>query len=444
MCTIAANAFYTSWRRYGTTRQLSGAIAICVISALLLLPALVWYHLRFDTVQSGLSLTEVQGALIYIALFGWLLPLGTTSSFYLFTFPRTPTTSMAIPSQKRSTRINAKTALLPPRHQAGVQPPFVFSEETPWGWLEYRSGRFQGQRLELKRTIITIGRGEDNDIWLDDDMASREHAEIAWDKGLVYVTDCNSLNGVLLNGQRIRGSALIEPNELLEIGSHRFIFILSEQKEANLELSDPLAHHQWHSSLEALTGTGKAYSNDIPATRPLSDGDPLHRMTPIEPLLTSAQLLITAGWQETAQLERVHPVVPPVNSGALTIQDGAMSGQMFLVDRPSIRVGRSTECDIVIDDSSISRMHVQFSRQADGNYIQDLGSRNGTKVNDDVLTGPRQLVQGDIVLIGNIHLAYTSVQTAQTAPLPLIITPRPLVRSMSGPVPLRLPSKQKP
>ncbi len=181
MFAIAVNALYTTLWRRGTTRQLAGAIVTCVISALLLLPAIVWYNGRFGIEQAAISVAEVEVALVYLALFGWFLPLSVTVSYCLFSLPRTSTTSVHIPRQKRTrtTRANAVTALNPPRHQPGVVAPFVFGEDIPWGWFVYRGGRFQGQRLALKRRVVTIGRGEHNDIWLDDDMASRNHAELA-------------------------------------------------------------------------------------------------------------------------------------------------------------------------------------------------------------------------------------------------------------------------
>src|SRR5579884_4019889 len=158
MFAVAANALYTSLRQRGTTRQLAGAIVICVISALLLLPAIIWYNMRFAALQATLSFAEIEVALGYVALCGWILPLGVTSTYYLFTTPRSTTTSFHIPRLQRRAHPSAASALHPPRHQPGMLEPFVFDEDTPWGWLEYSGGNFQGQRLALKRKIATIGR----------------------------------------------------------------------------------------------------------------------------------------------------------------------------------------------------------------------------------------------------------------------------------------------
>ncbi len=242
MFAIAVIALYTAVRRRGTTRQLAWAIVTCVISALLLLPALAWLNWRFAGIQASLSPAEVAGALIYVALWGLLVPLSATLVYCLFTVPRLSTASAQLPRQ-RTTRVNPARIVEPPRHQPGLTAPYVYGEDAPWGWLIYRAGNFQGQRLALKRAIITLGRGEDNDIWLDDDMASRHHAELAWTAGQVYVTDANSLNGVLVNGQRIRGSAALEQGALLEIGAHRFLFEQAEPPATKSEQDDPLARH---------------------------------------------------------------------------------------------------------------------------------------------------------------------------------------------------------
>jgi pSer/pThr/pTyr-binding forkhead associated (FHA) protein len=445
MFAIAVNALYTTVRRRGTTRQLASAIVTCVIAALLLLPALVWYNMRFSIEQAAISTAEVELALVYVALFGWFLPLSVTASYCLFALPRTSTTSVHIPRQKRTTRANAPTVFNPLRHQAGVEAPYVFSDDTPWGWLEYRSGSFQGQRLALKRSVVTIGRGEDNDIWLDDDMASRNHAELAWDKGQVYLTDCDSMNGVLLNGERIRGTVMVTAGNLLEIGSHRLLFVSAEQTGAANEQDDPLLRHVWHSAAALQRDSEK-----IPMTEPLEheedDNKGGEQTTHIWPPLHAEAMAIEA--QETAEMVLVPAPLPADElSGVLRICNGENTGQCFSLDHALITIGRGSECNIVINDASISRVHAQILRQANGMYVQDLSSRNGTKVNDEVLYAPQQLQAGDIVCVGSVRLAYSPVSNEAadpSTPMPPSFTPPPMSYPMhSNPVPLRLPSKPK-
>jgi len=253
MLAIATNVLYSALRRRGRTRQLASVTVICVISALLLFPAIIWFNSRFNAQRALLSVYEVVGILLYIALCGWVVPLGITGFYCLFALPRSSTTTaLSLASMQHST-----TTYRPPRYQPGVEVPFVFSKDTPWGWLEYYSGSFHGQRLALKRAIATLGRDEQCDIWLDDDMASRHHAELAWDNGRVYLTDCESLNGVLLNKRPVRGTALLESNDLLQIGTHRFVFVLAEQKDVPSAEDDPLNRHTWRSTQDLQTGVSQ-------------------------------------------------------------------------------------------------------------------------------------------------------------------------------------------
>jgi pSer/pThr/pTyr-binding forkhead associated (FHA) protein len=432
---IAANVFYTTLRQRGTTRQLVAIVVICALAALLLLPAIIWFHLRFSIRQAQLSQMEIYLVLAYIAFCGWLLPIGATCGYFLFTRPRNAAPPQPLAGVEQPHRQpSQQQQSVPPRYQHGVPVPFVYGDDTPWGWLEYRTGSFQGQRLALKRAIITIGRDEGNEIWLDDDMASRYHAELTWHEGRVYLTDCESLNGVQLNGQRIQHSVLVSSNDLIEVGSHRFAFVLEEEPRKLDDSDDPLAHHKWRSALESLT----AGSDILPATRPLNDS---------LAAVVEGKELADSDLKQTEEVDRAAPLLLPNNmQGALIICAGSKQGQSFRLNRPVLTVGRGIESDVIINDTSISRRHVQFLCQSDGDYVQDLVSRNGTTINGELLSAPRRLQFGDKVMIGNICLEYTTVPFLQTSSLTTDITPPP---NVTGPIsgvglaPLRLPSRQK-
>jgi pSer/pThr/pTyr-binding forkhead associated (FHA) protein len=482
MFAIAVNALYTTLRKRGTTRQLAGVIVACVLSALLLLPAILWYNFRFSAEPGLLSLTEVTVVLIYIVLWGWLVPLNATIGYCLFTQPRDSNTSLRIPRHaKRTTRANTTAGgVVPPKRQPGVPIPFVYGEGIPWGWLEYRAGSFSGQKLALTRVIVSIGREEDNDIWLDDDTASRYHAELAWNGGQAYLTDNNSLNGVLLNGRRIRGSLIIKSGDLLEIGAHRFLFEAAEAPSTLEEQDDPLFHHIRRSSVglgsEAFDDSEAPFDVNAPLavkndndssirrpagtaalpTRPIEHETFQDHMGLNQASIASEQLQDRSArskagqdgfepWEETLALDPTSDSssVQSGNRGSLlVICNGDLEGKSFLLDRPVLTIGRGSESDIVIKDASISRRHAQFLQQNNGDYVQDLASRNGTKVNNEPLNAPRLLQKGDTICLGSICLEYTFVPEAHTTPLPPVPAP-PLSRPISGPVPLRLPSKPR-
>jgi pSer/pThr/pTyr-binding forkhead associated (FHA) protein len=70
-------------------------------------------------------------------------------------------------------------------------------------------------------------------------------------------------------------------------------------------------------------------------------------------------------------------------------------------------VGRSLECEIVISDPHISSKHIQINKTGHGFTISDLGSVNGTFVNDVKLLNPVQLRDGDQILLGITKLVFS-------------------------------------
>jgi len=350
-----------------------------------------------------------------------------------------------------------------PKRQPGVPAPFVFGEDVPWGWLEYRSGRFQGQKLAMNRTVISIGREEDNDIWLDDETSSRYHAELAWDAEQVYITDCDSLNGVLLNGRRIRGTLVIKSGDLLEIGSHRFVFESAERPIPLAEQDDPLLYHLRRSSISpgiGIPGEGQgqygrrlASANALP-TRPLEEETPFEfdslKLDPVVdqlPHSTPGEINVEPGDPGTSQeVVGFNPITPsPLldrSGGLCLICNGEMAGRSFLLDRPVLIIGRSAECDVIIQDDSVVSQHVKFLCQDDGDYIQDLSGQDATAVNDVQVKGSLLLRKGDIISLGIVRLEYTFIPEAQTSSLPHLSMPVSMYPP-EGPGPLRLPSKPK-
>jgi putative serine protease PepD len=100
----------------------------------------------------------------------------------------------------------------------------------------------------------------------------------------------------------------------------------------------------------------------------------------------------------------------------LTLPDGHT---VSLVGR--MRLGRGSHTDIPVADSAASREHAEIEVTADGVVLKDLGSSNGTFVNEVKLTGPRLLRDGDAIRIGRSTLSFHQPQVAQvaTAEIPL-------------------------
>ncbi len=68
-------------------------------------------------------------------------------------------------------------------------------------------------------------------------------------------------------------------------------------------------------------------------------------------------------------------------------------------------IGRSRECDLVLDDPNISRRHAELRREEDGWAVRDLGSTNGIKLNGHRSRGGR-LNPGDEITLGLSRLTF--------------------------------------
>ncbi|HEY3787341.1 MAG TPA: GGDEF domain-containing protein [Urbifossiella sp.] len=85
---------------------------------------------------------------------------------------------------------------------------------------------------------------------------------------------------------------------------------------------------------------------------------------------------------------------------------GPCMGRRYPLGDKDLLVGRGDDCDIRIQDNSVSRKHVKVEPTADGYIVGDLGSTNGTFVNDQQLSGPSTLHDGDYLRVGNCLYRY--------------------------------------
>ncbi len=77
----------------------------------------------------------------------------------------------------------------------------------------------------------------------------------------------------------------------------------------------------------------------------------------------------------------------------------AMGSRYPLAGSP-LEIGRDEDCDIVVDDHTVSRRHARITPAGDGYEVADLGSTNGTYVNND-RASPHPLRDGDYLRVGN-------------------------------------------
>jgi phosphoserine phosphatase RsbU/P len=87
----------------------------------------------------------------------------------------------------------------------------------------------------------------------------------------------------------------------------------------------------------------------------------------------------------------------------------------------SLRIGRSSGNDLVLQDLNVSRTHAEVVRRSEGYYVLDSGGKNGTFVNDRRIDDPVLLRPGDRVRVGSTTLVFNGAPAS-----PVEFSSRPL------------------
>src|SRR5262249_40544583 len=116
--------------------------------------------------------------------------------------------------------------------------------------------------------------------------------------------------------------------------------------------------------------------------------------------------------------------------------EGAMEGHLevwlssgrTLLPLPADRctVGSSSDSDLMIDEPSVSRTHVLFEQLGAAWFVEDLGSRNGTYVNGQRITGRRVVEPGDEIRLGLVRVVLRGV-VARTGPSTSLVDEPPVL-----------------
>src|SRR3954466_4627776 len=116
----------------------------------------------------------------------------------------------------------------------------------------------------------------------------------------------------------------------------------------------------------------------------------------------------------------------------LEIVEGPGAGKQVPVDG-ALDVGRESSLALHLDeDGQVSRRHARFSLQGSDVVVEDLGSTNGTYVNEQPISSPRMLRAGDKVRVGLTVLELRTRQ--QVAARPSAVQARPALTALGNDV----------
>jgi hypothetical protein len=93
------------------------------------------------------------------------------------------------------------------------------------------------------------------------------------------------------------------------------------------------------------------------------------------------------------------PTLPPGSSTLLVKAQSDPKPRTVRLSA-SMTVGRAPECELRVDDTYASQQHARLFAKNDSWFVEDLGSTNGTFVNEQKLAAPAMLQPGDKVRVG--------------------------------------------
>lgn len=231
------------------------------------------------------------------------------------------------------------------------------------------------KEIILQNGVVTIGRGEKNDIQIDNLAVSGSHARIIGEGGRFVIEDLNSTNGTFLNDRRIARNPLTH-NAVITVGKHTLVFIdpqptASVDNDATIVMRKPV---------------------DADATVVIS---PVRQ----QPLAADETIVRAKPAAET-----IAPVVTKI--GKFTLIDGKADAPEYLLDKRVVTIGKSDAAEIRLKGFFAPKVAAVINRTSDGYFVTPATGEK-TLVSGRPITGACQLKPLDIVEVAGLKLQFS-------------------------------------
>jgi pSer/pThr/pTyr-binding forkhead associated (FHA) protein len=208
---------------------------------------------------------------------------------------------------------------------------------------------------DLDQSRIVIGRGKGSDVHIPHPAVSAHHATLRAEGARWVVTDEGSTNGTKVNGERLPSGRpkRIETGSVIDVGGFRI----------TVEVGVPIVQA---TSVERTSALARQIVREVLGAELTEDRSP-----------------------------------------KLRVLNGPDEGRAMPIPEPPGRlvVGRGEECDLSLSDADLSREHAELVPDLDGVTLRDLGSKNGSLVNERRVE-TRRLRDGDEIRIGRTVLLF--------------------------------------
>jgi pSer/pThr/pTyr-binding forkhead associated (FHA) protein len=211
---------------------------------------------------------------------------------------------------------------------------------------------------DFQQDVISFGRDPENDIQVPLTTVSREHARIFHEHGDYFLEDLNSTHGTKHNDRKLgpREKKILRDGDKINIMSFSVEFRTTNAYSLERQPGEKTEHMARRMVQEIISSVSG---------------------TEIEP----TTIRIMNGGNEGTRYE-------------------------FKESQTEVVMGRSPDCDVIIDDHNASRRHCLIKRTWNGFTAQDLGSKNGVILNDVNIEGAVYLKDSDEIQIGGVKLLF--------------------------------------
>ena len=210
---------------------------------------------------------------------------------------------------------------------------------------------------------ITIGRGKECDISIDNTAISRQHISLCKNSGIYFLSDLGSTNGTFVNGKKIDIDEPVSETDAIVFG--KFTLTPAEPDDAGNRVAVSV-------SADAMN-------------------------------LDDATVFVS-GKQQTAQ----PPQFKARSAGPrLTVLKGdASPREISLGGTSSLKIGNDSSCDLVVPGWFVAKAQAYIIKRDNGYLLVPQKSWAGTYINDTKITGEHTLRPGDIITIRGTSLRF--------------------------------------
>jgi ABC-type multidrug transport system ATPase subunit/pSer/pThr/pTyr-binding forkhead associated (FHA) protein len=285
--------------------------------------------------------------------------------------------------------------------------------------VEERNGQQKPERA-FDQPTIKVGRDPAECTIVFDQaewpMVSRKHAEFRIKDGRCLLVDTNSSFGTFLNGQRITEPTELQPGGRVQFGAGGPVMLVARIEQAAPKDAPP-----------AVEFADMETRRDFEGVQPAPGKQPGVAATPPAPKAAPPPPPKPAATPPPApKVTAPRPAPPPPPPSASSAQPATLeivrgaTGKLerIQVTKDVTRLGRDPEMEVAIEAQAavVSRRHAEIQRR-DGQFVLvDLGSFNGTLLNEQRITTPTPLYDGDRIQLGMGGPILRFVDPAHPAP----------------------------